>query len=729
MGRFGAVVPAVLTLLGITQLASLTGCSSSSPVKTVTYPVAASIAISPSPDVSLELGTNQAFSVTVEDSAKANITEPVTFVSSNPAVVTVAANGLACAGSWNSLSSPQICTPGATGVAQITAVAQGVSSPATTVYVHQHIDKVVISTVPTVPPEPTTPCLSVGQAMEYQAKAFSQGNDITSTVGIFTWQALTLSVASLSTTAPGLLQGQVQVTAKVPGVTPVFASIANANSIPVNFTTCAVQSISLAVTGGSGSSLTITPTVVDTLGNVIATTATGVPLTWSSSQSASASVSSSGVASAPSGGGGATVIASCTPPACNIGFLPSKPIYPENVVQVIANNTGTTSQSGTVYVTSTACGTIETCTSSIVPVTVPANTFGTFVPLPATPNSLLFDHQGSKAYMGVDSGELGTKGLMVLDASSNTVSQFPSAPGKVLAVSPNGIQVIVSDTVDVPNQVYIFNSGSSSSLALNIAGATAADFSPDNLKAYIVAGNTLYVYSQLDALQTIPLTAPAKDVSFLSEGAFAYIAGGDPSGLAVYRTCDNADVTDPGKPAIPPPALIKTLPGQATVVSHGVPPDSNNTFHVLALDPPDIDIISVNTTPQGCVPTVSDGPITAFNLGRGNFTPQQMILSQDGSSAYVVSPDLNGILLFGVRSQTVSPIGLIGEAVALDASLTPDGSFLYVGANDGTIHALQIATLSDLQQIAFPENQSLCQDSAGQPFAITCNADLIAVKP
>jgi len=52
-----------------------------------------------------------------------------------------------------------------------------------------------------------------------------------------------------------------------------------------------------------------------------------------------------------------------------------------------------------------------------------------------------------------------------------------------------------------------------------------------------------------------------------------------------------------------------------------------------------------------------------------------------------------------------------------------------VGANDGTIHALQIATLSDLQQIAFPQNQSLCQDSAAQPFPITCNADLIAVKP
>ena len=303
MGRFGSLVSAVLALLLIIMLAGLTGCSGSSPVKSANYPVPASVSITPSPDLSLELGTNQAFSVTVQNSANALITEPVTYVSSNPAVVTVAANGLACAGSWDSLASPQVCTPGGTGVAEVTAVALGVSSSPTTVYVHQHVDKVVISTVSTIPPAPNTPCLSVGQTIEYQARAFSRGADITSTVGIFTWRAATLGVANVSTAATGLQQGQVQVTAKVPGVTPLFASIGNANSIPVNFTTCAVQSITLAVTGATASSTTITPTVIDSLGTVIGTTSSSLPLTWSSSESASVSTSSSGVASAASSGG------------------------------------------------------------------------------------------------------------------------------------------------------------------------------------------------------------------------------------------------------------------------------------------------------------------------------------------------------------------------------------------------------------------------------------------
>jgi hypothetical protein len=59
--------------------------------------------------------------------------------------------------------------------------------------------------------------------------------------------------------------------------------------------------------------------------------------------------------------------------------------------------------------------------------------------------------------------------------------------------------------------------------------------------------------------------------------------------------------------------------------------------------------------------------------------------------------------------------------------LTPDGSTLYVGANDGTVHVVQATTGSDIQQIQFI--QSLCQNTGGQPYGVTCNPDLVAVKP
>ena len=112
-------------------------------------------------------------------------------------------------------------------------------------------------------------------------------------------------------------------------------------SAPFTFTTCAVQSITLALDGAASNSvtvapsgtLTITATVIDTNHNSI----TGTFLTWCSTNPSSVSVggtncttgtTTSFPATAQTAGGGASIIASCTPPTCNIGFVPALPIYP-----------------------------------------------------------------------------------------------------------------------------------------------------------------------------------------------------------------------------------------------------------------------------------------------------------------------------------------------------------------------------------------------------------------
>ena len=718
MSRSG-VAFAVFAVPLIFLVGILPGCSSGSAVHTASYAVPASLTLSPSPYLSLEIGTYQALTATALSATRTTITQPISYQSSNTAVLTVASNGLACAGSWDSLSNPQICTPGGVGVAQVTASAQGVSSPTTTVFVHQHVDKITASllVLPNQPP-PTNPCFSVGQTSNYQATAYSNGVDITSTVGVFTWQTLVANVATLTTADSLLLPGQVEATAKIPGLTPLFATVGNVNSVPIYFTTCPVQSITLAVTTSSSTSRTITPTIFDTLGLQI----TGIPLTWSSSDSGSVSVTG-GVATGSSTGGGATIIGSCTPPTCNIGFAPSSPIYPENVVNVVVPVSGTTTPPSTVYVSSDSCGTTDGCINMIVPVTSPANTVGNFTPLSATPNSLVFNGVGSTAYLGTNSSLLGSVGVSVLDASSNTVEQFAGLAGKVLAVAPDGSKVIISDTspADGPNHVFVFDTASNTSPTFQITGATAAAFSPDSLKAYIVAGSSLYVYSKLDGLQTIALGAPAEDVSFLSEGAFAYVAGGASSALSVWRTCDNGRADTVAVPAVP--TFIRTLPGTAKLL----PPDTSATFHMLAVDPPGIDILSVNTAPSGCTPPVADGPVASFSLGHGNFVPTQLIISQDGTTAYIIASNLNSILVFNIPGQTASAIALSGNPIPLNAALIADGTLLYVGASDGTVHVVNTAAGGDVLQIPFPEG--LCQDSSGRPFPITCNPDLLALKP
>jgi len=681
--------------------------------------------MTPAAAVSLDLGATQAFSTTATNFAGRNLVEFYSYHSTNTSVVSVANNGVACAGSWDSLSLPQVCTPGSTGVAQVTSTAMGVSSNPVTVYVHQHIDNLQISALP---PLPATNCLSKDQTANYQILATSRGVDITSTVGQITWQSASIAVAAVSNTAAGLgsmVNGvslnQVQVTAKAPGLTQLFASVANVNSAPFNFYTCPVKSISLAINGISGNSFTVagsgsktvTPTVIDANNNSI----TGVPLTWSSSQQNAGTATGStttGIGTITISHPGTTaVVASCTPPTCNLGLTPADPfyptgaIYPESVITATATSTGSAEQGQTVWVTSSDCSlpqnTSSNCLTALVPISSPGNIVGNAAILPATPNSFVVAvARGTgttnllTGFLGTDQSLQGTKGLMVANLASTTpvVTQFPAVVGKVLAASPNGAKVIVSDTISVPNQVYVFDNTAHNLVSFAITGATAAAFAPDSSKDFIVANNgtasTLYVYSLLDALQTIPLstTDVANDVTFLSEGAFAYIAGGTPNGVTVGRTCDNAIVgtvtTNPVSPN-----FVKTLP---------------DATQILGLAPPNINVIDVVTPPPGptgCFPTVANTP-KAFNLGQGAFVAKQLLLAPDGSKAYIVAANLPSILIFDVNNQISSAIPLNGTTLPLRAALTLDGNLLYVAADDGMIHVLSTLSGGDIQEIAFP---------------------------
>jgi hypothetical protein len=735
--RFGFIF---LITLGL--IAGLSACGSSSPTTNTSFPVPANIILAPAGQVSLDVGSfTQTFTASARNNTNSPITTPISFQSSNTAVLTMANNGTACAGTWDSLTTPQICTPGPVGVAEVTATSHGVSSPPTTVFVHQHIDKIVISAIPGQTP-PANPCFSKGQIFNYQATALSRGLDITASVGPFTWQAAspevaTVAVASVSAPISGLQTGQAQVTAHTPGITSLFASVSSVTSQPQDFTTCPVRSITLAITGNSnsvtvttGAGKTIDVTVVDSAGNTL----TGVPLTWCSSQPSTVGVGSSNcgtnisdaLAFTTSQAGGGTVTASCTPPACNIGFqlmdasgmFHSLPIYPEAPVDVVVAPTSTTTPSITVFVSSTGvsgsgdCATETGCVSILIPITSPNNTLGTAVPLPATPNSLVFDRQGTKAFLGTDFGFFGSRGLMqVTAASPPSVSEFKSVTGKVLTVSPDGKKVIVSDTKSTPNQVFVFDTTSSTSVNLPIAGATAADFSPDNLKVYIVAGSTLYVFSAIETLKTVGLGAPATDVSFLANGAFAYLGGGTSPGITVRTTCTNALASTVATPATP--AFLKTVP---------------NATQVLAVDSPGIDVISVNTTPVGCSPAVINS-VQSFNLGQGSFVAKQMLVSQDGARAYVIARNKNSVLVFNVGNQTSSAIPLKGDAVPIQASLTADGNQLYVAAADGQVHLLDTQAGGDIQQIPFPGDTINPQGGFCTGVTFTCNPDLIAVKP
>jgi hypothetical protein len=765
MGRSSAIVRLAFIFVVISLVTASTGCSSSGPTTNTTFPVPANISLAPANSVALDVGSaTQVFTASPKNSKNTVISTPVAFLSSNTAVLTIASNGLACAGTWDSIAAPQICTPGPVGVAQVTATSHGISSPPTTVYVHQHIDSIAISPVPGQTP-PVGPCFSVGQIFNYQATALSRGLDITSTVGPFAWQSINAKVATLaaptnSTPVAGLVVGQVQVLATTPGVTSLFVGNSNVTSQPLDFNTCAVQSIALAVTDGpsnsvnviAGAGKTITATVVDTQGNTIA----GVPLTWSASNPSTVSVSSEGVFSSSQAGGG-TVVASCTPPTCNIGLQPLLPIYPESAVNVVvapttSTTTTTTPTTPTVYVASTGifsspagnCATAAGCTSLLIPIATPNNTVGTPVALPATPNSLVFDRQGAKAYMGTDFSFFGSRGLMAITvAVPPTVAEFKSVIGKVLTVSPDGKKVILSgadpNAVPVPGsnapppatQVIVFDTASGTGTTLPIVGATAADFSPDNLKAFIAAGSSLYVFSTQDSLKKISLTAPANAVSFAPEGAFAFVSGGSTtSSVTAWSTCGltSALTTNVLLPATP--SFLQALNADSPNLAN--PPTFNTATtitSVLAVDSPGVDLFRVARKPDGCSPTASSGTATSFNLGQGSFVPTQLIVSQDGSTAFVIVSDRAAVLVFNIFNQTSSAIPMSGDAIPVRAALTPDGTGLYIAATDGQVHILDTRSGADVQQLSFPTDVTTLLSGLCSGVTTACNPDLIAIKP
>jgi WD40 repeat protein len=491
---------------------------------------------------------------------------------------------------------------------------------------------------------------------------------------------------------------------------------------------------------------------LDTQGNTI----TGVPLTWSSSNPATVAASTEGVVSTSQAGGG-TVVASCTPPTCNIGLKPLLPIYPEGAISVAvapatSTSTTTSTTTPTVYVSSTGvssspagnCATATGCTSLLIPIASPNDTVGSPVGLPATPNSLVFDRQGAKAYMGTDFSFFGSRGLMAVTvATPPTVAQFKSVTGKVLAVSPDGKKLILSgadpNAVPVPGsnapppatQVIVFDTAGGTGTTLPIAGATAADFSPDNLKAFIAAGSSLYVFSTQDSLKKISLTAPANAVSFSPEGAFAFVSGGSTtSSVTAWTTCglNSALTNDVVLPTTP--SFLQALGRDATNLA--APPTFNTattTTSILAVDSPGVDLFRVSRAPEGCSPTASSGTATSFNLGQGSFVPTQLMVSQDGSSAFVIVSDRAAVLVFNIFNQTSSAIPMSGDAIPVRASLTPDGTRLYVAATDGQVHILDTQNGSDIQQLSFPTDATTLLSGLCSGVTFTCNPDLIAIKP
>ncbi len=601
----------------------------------------ASVSVTPS-TLSLTAGAVGSVTVQVLNSSGTVVStsKKTTFTSSNTAAATVSPNGVVCAGTWD--ANYIVCTPGSTGTSTLTATNGNLSGTAT-VYTHPRVDRVTIAPA-------TVNCQSVGATQQMAATAFSNGVDVTSSVGPFSWFSNNTSVATIDSN--GLA------TSVAPGSTSVFASVANVSSVPAAYITCAVQSIHLHVANAADTTFTLTASgstqqlaadITDSAGKAITP-----GLVWFSTQPAVASVSTTAVATAI-GAGTTTVGAACSG-TCNIGMAP---VYADVVVGSVSGTSSTT-----IYATGTSA-------TTLIPIDSTANTAGTAITLPSAPNSFVFAPNGAKGYLGSSAG------MITLDATANTVSQNTSLPGTVLAVSPDGTRVLVASA----SAVYAWTSSATETLA--ITGATAAAFAPDNSRAFILASNgVLYVYFPGSTPLTYALAGVANDVAFLPSSALAYLAGGAPSAITARATCD-ASLAD-----------TKLTPGTPTMVR--TTPDD---LKLLAADSPGLDVLTRSGSAHpGCPPILSE-TLNSVNFGQGAFTTRQLIVPPNGSKAYITS-NLGMLLVYDVTTGATSTIPLAAGASAFTGGTTLDSTKLYVGASDNAVHLIDVASGADKQQIS-----------------------------
>ena len=694
--------------------------------------------------------------------------------SSNLQLADISPNGEVCGGTWNrnspgGIQDYTICTPptgssGGTctstscGVVNLTATAAGVTSNPVQVYIHPPITSISIdpnssvesqcysqnTSGPVLTPLGSSPTVTVlgpnGQPID------------PADVGTISYKAITANIVNINNTSATGTGVNGATTANMPGATVINATVSKSSSGSAAgyFYTCPPKSIALSVIGNhtgdgvntpisitSGLPINLSATVTDTRGQII----NGLSLDYTSTSPENIDVGSVGQVSTK-WPGSASINAICQPGSCNPA--------PLNKIGVFG--TGTPVVSNTLKFVSPGKNSnilwmASTKSQFFSSVDLTTGVTSSPVRLPYIPNSMVMDQSGNSLYFG------SYRELMVFSAITNTLAkEITSVPGVVLAVSPDGAQVVIND--QVRQVIYIYSTATST--GTSTAGlATRAEFSPDGKNVYIVGPNAFYVYNAATGWSTYTSatnpagpTQPNANCSLNNNTPGS--AGYDPfcgPGLALTVPSVGPFVT--GSPTTAW-GFCPSTSGSQTVfypkaASLGIQTDAITATadgkHILAADAADNDLsdISVNV-PTGMCPSTDPGnpdgntaqlglslspTFTQTALGVTATKVDQVVGSPDSSLAFVMynSGSATGILpAYQLSTGALTDIQLSGSAKSpLTGIFAPNGTVFFVGTSgDDMVHFIDPTTLTDTQTV----NPGLL-DASGQPVPV----EIMAVKP
>ncbi len=430
--------------------------------------------------------------------------------------------GSLCAGTWNRNSGGGIadfttCVPtNKTGTAYVVASGSGASSNPLPVYVHPVVTSVVlgplstdcindpatncspaafINTQTSCTINPANGCCTVPVTTEAAASASANGcvsQSVTGQLAARVYQNATQSEQDNISCQVGHLTYTPQIpsiltidqngvaTAQQPGSTVITAGISNAGSSAGFFSTCPPVSITLSIPNSTNPTSVvvdqnftqpITTLATDMNGVVL----TGLALTYESTTPTTIPAGVSSVT--PLFPGAAAITATCQPPTCN----PS----PFNQIGLFGNGKPVTSNAVNVTTpgnNSTVLYIASTNSLYIVPVDFSTNQIGTPIRLPYQPNSMVISDDGTTVYMGT------AFELMTFTTATNALAtQNTAVTGNVLAVSPDGTTLVISDPIR--QLIYLYTTATNTILTQYGGVATHAAFTPDSSTVYITLGD------------------------------------------------------------------------------------------------------------------------------------------------------------------------------------------------------------------------------------------------
>jgi len=676
----------------------------------------------------------------------------ISYGTTNNQLVDISPTGEICAGTWNrntgggiadytycNIPNPLPSTKGLPyAIAYITATADSVTSNPVTVYIHAPISSMSLVTTP-LSGAPSTGCYSQNQQASLDADAYYSLNGVqtllcapgsgtvpvcSSSIGTLNFTVGTASVATINAATN-------VITAQQPGTTVINATIAQSSSSAGYFSTCPPASVKIALANGAtkgvvtqGVQQNLTTTVTDTQGNPI----TGLTLDYQSTNPIDITAGGAGTIS-PSFPGVTSVNAICEPAVCN-----SAPIN-----ELGLNGTGLSISSNPVNIV------VPGTTSDFAWFAAPGQSLyfystelltgtpGSTVRLPYVPNSMIMDQLGNNLYFG------SPRELMVYSTSNNAITkQDTSAPGVVLAVSPNGDQLLVND--QIRDVFYLYNTSAGVASSFGGLGAAAA-WTPDSNTLYIVDSaalggnhtNTLYVHNANSGWSTYDLTASggSQNLAITVPGIGAYLAGnptvartwcptgtvGNNATIQFYPQSDSVNLltnvlgaTNDGQhilgaslngTSITLDDIGVTIPSTACPeTTTGTPPNQVQTMAALSTSPTlngsvnltgVTDATAVNQVVTGSEPTTASvttaAPIafvtynTAATATTAAKLPYYLPLTNGGGTGPV------GYITFADSTSATPP------TAPLVGAFSPDNAFFFVStAGDNEIHEISIPT-------------------------------------